>query len=121
MEIAAYTGGVYTYSGEQLYMVGSVVTPSGDTLEGSGSAVDLYGESSDGALVQYVEFDGNLSWDGPGAEGTWIDAGLSPDLALFGSTDPSGWRTVLINGALEGWYRLSRGRNLPEPQCVGPQ
>ena len=101
-EYEDFTQGDYTYSGSQLYTVGSIVTPEGHTFKGSGGSADLWGTSTGGELIQYVSFEGDFSWDGPGAAGTWLESGHSPWLTMWATTAPSGWRTLVVDGTLTG-------------------
>jgi hypothetical protein len=102
VEYDDFSNGSITYSGSQLYLVGSMQTPGGNLLEGSGSAVDLAGVGAAGELIQYIYLDGEFSWDGPGSARTWLKTDLSPRLELWATTELEGWRTISLSGTLEG-------------------
>lgn len=71
--------------GEQLYIVGySDLT---ETLDGS-------------RRVIYSYLLGEFSWDGPGSEGTWLTDSLAVSLIVDSSWEPSGARSLRIDGGV---------------------
>jgi len=96
--------GGYTYTGMQMYAVATVTDPEGHTFQGTGSAADLRGTGPYGEWIQFVQIEGDFSWDGPEAAGTWLESDLSADIAMMASTDPTGWRNLGLDGVVQGLY-----------------
>jgi hypothetical protein len=91
------------YDGEALYTVSTVVDPDGRTFSGAGSAYTLRATGPGSTTWQSV-LDGSFAWDGPGAAGTWLADGLSPELTLaaVGATTDARGRYASIDGGIGG-------------------
>lgn len=96
-----YDGGDGTlYDGEAVYGVAQVTTPEGYTFEAGGSAYALVSAAETYTYYASV-IAGSFAWDGPGAEGTWLADGVSPDLTLVGYTTEYG-DMVQVDGGFTG-------------------
>jgi hypothetical protein len=102
VDFDTYSSGGSTYSGSQLYLVGSIQTPEGNLLQGSGGTTDLYGIGEAGELLQYISIEGEFSWDGPGADGGWLASDVDPSLQAWATTGLEGWRSIYLNGTISG-------------------
>jgi hypothetical protein len=70
------------YDGAAIYGVAEVVTPEGYTFVAGGSASSVT-QAAETHAVYYSSIHGAFSWDGPGAEGTWLADGAVPDLDIY--------------------------------------
>lgn len=70
-------GGIYT--GHAVAGVAQVWDAAGHTFEAGGTAYDLLIEG-DGYQYWYSVAQGGFSYDGPEADGTWLEEGLAPDM-----------------------------------------
>ncbi len=85
---------------DSVYLAGSIITPDGHTFDGGGSAVLSSGSSEEGTYA-YSAVSGSFAWDGPGAEGTWLDNG-GASLELQVSWQQAIWgQAVSLNGAID--------------------
>lgn len=79
-----------------------VVTPDGDILDVAGGAqLTVAVHDSQPANLYTSVLRGTFDWDGPGAEGTWLEAGATPDLSIqvYERTDVGG-RMVQLSGGV---------------------
>lgn len=89
----------------------TVVDGQGRTLEVGGAATvyETYGDYGGlGLHSWYSQLQGTFAWDGPEAEGTWMQDGIDPDLVFQSTSVPSlGLSGVVLSGGfggfLEGW------------------
>jgi len=75
-------GDGYLWTGSGLYTAATVTTPESLTFTGSGSAYALRGVASDGTIVYYSVVNGQFTWDGAEAAGTWL-TGTSPGMTMW--------------------------------------
>jgi hypothetical protein len=97
--VSDYTDGSY----RGLYTSATILTPDGYELTGAGyfaSSIAQYGPDR----YTYVYLDGILQYDGPEAEGTWIESFLQPhQLAISrGDAGNGSWHTVYVDGQYTG-------------------
>lgn len=86
------------YDGDAVYGVAEVQTADGYTFVAGGSAVSLV-QNAETYTVYYSSVHGGFSWDGPGAEGTWLEEGVAPDLDMYAyATEPGNF--FLVNGGI---------------------
>lgn len=88
-------------SGRSVGGGGTVETVAGHTLSLHGSAWQVEGSDAEGARVLSVALSGELGWDGPEAEGTWLESGLSGDFGLTLSWGVAA-RSLTLSGSLAG-------------------
>ncbi len=101
LDYAGYSDGTYVWDGPAIYAVSTNTTPDGDAFTGSGSALSLVGTGSDGDVtytIYYTIVSGDFTWDGPGADGTWLE-GDTPFLAGW-VTDYGGIHAAYFDGSL---------------------
>lgn len=105
-------GDGYLYTGSQLYMVADITTPEGWRYQGGGSAsslrLDHVGTGGDDVshTLYYNVLQGAFAWDGPEADGTWLQSTLSPTLTVYAYVVPEteAWsgQLVYVDGGLDG-------------------
>ena len=102
----AYPDGAITWDGGQLTGLATVTTSSGFTFDAGGTALDVVGHGEDSGLeytVYYTAALGSFHWDGPEADGTWMDGGADPDLVLYAAEYPSmDARYLSVDGGIAG-------------------
>ncbi|MFT5681611.1 MAG: hypothetical protein ACI8RZ_002517 [Myxococcota bacterium] len=87
--------------GTQLYSIATITDADGQVFTSGGSATSLVGTTADGAELTYNAIEGGFSWDGPEAEGTWLDWGIDPTLVWYSARDPtSGGQVITLSGAI---------------------
>jgi len=82
-----YEADGYLYNGEQVYTISQIVSADGNTFEGGGAAYMLEADFiPDGENVPhslgYSVIQGAFAYDGPEADGTWLNGEISPDLTV---------------------------------------
>lgn len=91
------------YNGTQLFTFSTISTPDGTSFHGNGVVSELTGVTTDGAIFGYRQLDGDFTWDGPEAAGTWLASDISPALAVQSWLDPNtGQGANVIDGAISG-------------------
>lgn len=101
----AYDGGDGNiYDGEAFYGVAQVTDVSGRTFTAGGSVYSLVGVNEGTTTWQSV-VQGSFSWDGPEAEGTWLDGELQPDLTMYavGANANEQGRAIALDGGIGGF------------------
>jgi len=84
-----YSDGTYVYNGDEVYAEAVIDTPEGDAFEAGGYAYALLLDDGNGANIWYSALGGAFSWTGGGIEGTWMEAGVRAETALWISTYPA--------------------------------
>ncbi len=88
-----------TWTGEQLYSVGTI-TASDGALTTGGGLVLLTGTGPEGESLHYAAIDPGFSWSGT-ATGTWLDEVVSEPLYWLSSRDPvTGGAVIQIGGTV---------------------
>jgi hypothetical protein len=87
------------WTGEEVNGVATVVSADGSTFEAAGTATVLSGTNEAGQELYYSAMSDGFAYDGAAADGTWLAAGLSPEIAMYALVDPaSGGRALIISG-----------------------
>jgi len=90
------------YTGDALFGVAQVWDADGHLFEAGGTAYDLIVEG-DGYMYWYSVAQGAFSYDGPEAEGTWLEDGLAPDMVQYVYYVPEGdARGYVMSGSVSG-------------------
>ncbi len=97
-EFDPYSGLFLTYW--TMYGAATVVAGDGNVLDVSGSSQWVVGTADD--LIIWSDFvAGAFNWDGVESVGTWMDAGLDPDLYLYALLVPSvGAKYLYLDGGI---------------------
>lgn len=90
------------YDGAVVSGLGEIISPDGDAVVVGGTAGLLEG-STETYDVYISLVQGSFSWDGDGAEHTWLDEGLQPSLQVYAVVAPDYDAHVLtVTGGLDG-------------------
>jgi hypothetical protein len=90
------------WNGRALYGAATIVDGDGNTFEAKGQATAISGPNSDGNESWWTAVD-SFTWDGAGAEGTWLADGLAPGLSWYAVyVASSEGRVLQISGSLSG-------------------
>jgi hypothetical protein len=82
--------------------VATIVSPEGKVLEVGGLAYESTSYNTEYSTFSGI-MQGTFRWDGPEAEGTWLDDGLDPDVSVFAQVMPSlDARYLYVDGGLGG-------------------
>jgi hypothetical protein len=115
------------YNGTQLYTFSTISTPDGTSFHGSGVVSELTGLTADGATYTYRELNGDFTWGGPEAAGTWLASDLSPALSVQSWMNPSnGQGANIIDGAISGldagaavvFEAVNATTGMPSSDCI---
>lgn len=96
-----YTYGGGNYLWEAIYMASSIVAPDGFTLASTGVFGHEITSVPGGLQTHDVQLSGTFTWDGAGAEGTWVGLGLVPTLTTTRTLDDDE-RSLTIDGGVAG-------------------
>jgi len=92
-------GGGNIWSGEEVNGVATVVSADGSTFEAAGTATVLSVTNEAGQELYYSAMSEGFAYDGAAADGTWLAAELSPEIAMYALVDPAtGGRALVITG-----------------------
>lgn len=80
--------GYNTWYGNQYYGTNSAVTADGKTWTSGGGAAFVTGPTDDGLDALYSAVEGDFSWEGPAADGSWLRTAASADLFWYVSRSP---------------------------------
>jgi hypothetical protein len=76
---------------------------AGSTFHLGGAAAYGEGVSADGSADLWVsQIVGSISWDGPSAEGTWMEQGVQPSLLLYGVSYDAGFGNTVGYKYIDG-------------------
>ncbi len=112
------------YTGDAMSGVAQVRDADGNAFEAGGAAYDLKIEG-DGFTYWYSVAQGGFSYDGPEAEGTWLEQGLSPDMVQIVYYVPNGEaKAYLLQGSVSGLTgtftsAVFDGITMPDPTFAG--
>lgn len=119
-----YSG--YTYDYWYAFGGATVEDAEGNLLELAGGAVSLtaHGSSYGTEVVVYQsDIGGTFRWDGPEAEGTWMEAGIEPDLITYTTAVPSlGQSSTVLYGGFGGFaggYAIAFDENVIGGEALG--
>lgn len=97
-----YYDGYNTWTGVQYFGVNTVVDPTGQTFTSNGGAAWATALTDDGTIALYNAVQGDFSWEGPAADGSWLQGDAAADFNWYSARqegNPGG--TVAINGRLD--------------------
>ena len=103
----------YSYNGQQVYAIAEIYGPDGSTWEGGGSLGKLEAlyveEDNIPHTVGQMVINGSFGYDGPEADGTWLESGVVPDLAVVTYDVPENevypdyvGKVLIVQGGLTG-------------------
>ena len=99
-----YVDGYYDYQFRNYYYGSAkIVTEDGHTLTAAGYSYNYdYTYTYNGYRYFYSQIYGDFRWDGPGAEGTWIERDLSMVTYLYANVSPAAGVYVSLDSSLSG-------------------
>lgn len=90
------------YTGDALFGVAQVWDAEGHLFEAGGTAYDLVVQG-DGYMYWYSIAQGAFAYDGPEAEGTWLEEGIAPDMSQIVYYVPTAdARAYVMAGSVSG-------------------
>jgi hypothetical protein len=90
------------YTGDAISGVAQVADAQGHLFEAGGTAYDVRIDG-DGYVYWYSIAQGAFSYDGPEAEGTWLQSGMSPDMTQIAYWYPdAGAKGYVLQGSVSG-------------------
>lgn len=96
--------GQTTWTGGELTGLATVHSADGYTFDAGGTALLASGVGVDGDYdytLHYSYVLGTFTWDGPEADGTWMQQGADPDLLLYGVDYPGlDGRYLMVEGGI---------------------
>lgn len=85
--------------GLQYYGIASIAAPDGSSFTSGGGAGLLYGYTDEGNSIFYSAVNEGFAYDGSYSEGTWLGAGLDPEMAMYAIHSPEvDGRIFVISG-----------------------
>jgi hypothetical protein len=96
-----YYDGYNTWAGTQYYGVNTVVDAAGQAFTSNGGAAWATAVTDDGTVALYNAVQGDFTWEGPAADGSWMRGEAEADFNWYSAQqegNPGG--TVAINGRL---------------------